>query len=160
MRKNGRPCGIRALCCPMIQKPGTMARTYSSVPFCFGIPGAEDALVTELEEVMHHIVGWLPEYGKVVGWLTDNQGKGLFPFIFRLSLRKVFSRFHATELCDEVNYRHALRQRFIVIDDFDIERTFNDYGNLTWLFLKSLTASSGGYFACSQYQSGDGGNQG
>ena len=137
-----------------------MARTYSSVPFCFGIPGAEDALVTELEEVMHHIVGWLPEYGKVVGLLTDNQGKGLFPFIFRLSLRKVFSRFHATELCDEVNYRHALRQRFIVIDDFDIERTFNDYGNLTWLFLKSLTASNGGYFAYSQYQPDDGGNQG
>ena len=124
---------------------------YSPVPFCFGIPNAEDALATGLEEVMRHTVEWLPEYGKVAGWLTGNQGKGLLlvgppgvgkseicmkviPLIFRLSLRKVFSRFHATELCNEVNYRHALRQRFIVIDDFGIEGTFNDYGNPHMVF--------------------------
>jgi len=95
---------------------------------------------------MHHKVEWLADYDQIVNWLTDNQGKGLLligppgvgkseicmkviPLIFRMALHKVFSRYQATELCNEATYRSSLRQRFIAIDDFGIEGTFYDYGN-------------------------------
>ena len=53
----------------------------------------------------------------------------VIPLIFRMVLHKVFSRYQATELCNETTYRTSLRQRFIAIDDFGIEGTFYDYGN-------------------------------
>lgn len=85
-------------------------------------------------------------YDQIVNWLTDNQGKGLLligapgvgktdicmkviPLIFQMVLHKVFSRYRATELCNETTYCTSLRQRFIVIDDFGIVGTFYDYGN-------------------------------
>lgn len=119
---------------------------YASIPFRFGIPNAKEALIAGLEEVMHHKVEWLADYDQIVNWLTDNQGKGLLligppgvgkseicmkviPLIFRMALHKVFSRYQATELCNEATYRSSLRQRFIAIDDFGIEGTFYDYGN-------------------------------
>ena len=46
-----------------------------------------------------------------------------------MALHKVFSRYQATELCNEATYRTSLRQQFIAIDDFGIEGTFYDYGN-------------------------------
>lgn len=108
---------------------------YASIPFRFGIPNAKEALIAGLEEVMHHKVEWLADYDQIVNWLTDNQGKGLLligppgvgkseicmkviPLIFRMALHKVFSRYQATELCNEATYRSSLRQRFIAIDDF------------------------------------------
>ena len=119
---------------------------YASIPFRFGIPNAKEALIAGLEEVMRHKVEWLAEYTQIVNWLTDNRGKGLLligppgvgkseicmkviPLIFRMVLHKVFSRYQATELCNEATYRSSLRQRFIAIDDFGIEGTFYDYGN-------------------------------
>ena len=119
---------------------------YASIPFRFGIPNAKEALIAGLEEVMRHKVEWLAEYDQIVNWLTDNQGKGLLligppgvgkseicmkviPLIFRMALHKVFSRYQATELCNETTYRTSQRQRFIAIDDFGIEGTFYDYGN-------------------------------
>ena len=119
---------------------------YAPIPFSFGIPNAKEALIAGLEEVMRHKVEWLAEYDQIVNWLTDNQGKGLLligppgvgkseismkaiPLIFRMVLHKVFSRYQATELCNETTYRTSLRQRFIAIDDFGIEGTFYDYGN-------------------------------
>lgn len=108
---------------------------YASIPFRFGIPNAKEALIAGLEEVMHHKVEWLADYDQIVNWLTDNQGKGLLligppgvgkseicmkviPLIFRMALHKVFSRYQATELCNEATYRSSLRQRFIAIDNF------------------------------------------
>ena len=99
-----------------------------------------------LEEVMRHKAEWLSEYNQITGWLTDNQGKGLLligppgvgkseicmkviPMIFRMAFHKIFSRYQATELCNEATCRNSLRQRFIAIDDFGIEGTFYDYGN-------------------------------
>ena len=119
---------------------------YASIPFRFGIPNAKEVLIAGLEEVMRHKVEWLAEYTQIVNWLTDNRGKGLLligppgvgkseicmkviPLIFRMVLHKVFSRYQATELCNEATYRSSLRQRFIAIDDFGIEGTFYDYGN-------------------------------
>jgi len=119
---------------------------YAPTPYSFGIPNAKEALIVGLEEVMRHKVEWLAEYTQIVNWLTDNRGKGLLligppgvgkseicmkviPLIFRMVLHKVFSRYQATELCNEATYRSSLRQRFIAIDDFGIEGTFYDYGN-------------------------------
>ena len=119
---------------------------YAPIPFSFGIPNAKEALIAGLEEVMRHKVEWLAEYDQITDWLTDNKRKGLLligppgvgkteicmkviPFIFRMVLHKVFSRYQATELCNEATYRSSLRQRFIAIDDFGIEGTFYDYGN-------------------------------
>lgn len=119
---------------------------YAPTPYSFGIPNAKEALIAGLEEVMRHKVEWLAEYTQIVNWLTDNRGKGLLligppgvgkseicmkviPLIFRMVLHKVFSRYQATELCNEATYRSSLRQRFIAIDDFGIEGTFYDYGN-------------------------------
>ena len=119
---------------------------YAPIPFSFGIPNAKETLIAGLEEVMRHKVEWLAEYDQIINWLTDNQGKGLLligppgvgkseicmkviPLIFRMVLHKVFSRYQATELCNETTYRTSLRQRFIAIDDFGIEGTFYDYGN-------------------------------
>lgn len=95
---------------------------------------------------MRHKAEWLSEYDQIANWLTDNQGKGLLligppgvgkseicmkviPMIFRMAFHKIFSRYQATELCNEATYRTSLRQRFIAIDDFGIEGTFYDYGN-------------------------------
>ena len=119
---------------------------YAPTPYSFGIPNAKEALIAGLGEVMRHKVEWLADYDQIVNWLTDNQGKGLLligppgvgkseicmkviPLIFRMVLHKVFSRYQATELCNETTYRTSLRQRFIAIDDFGIEGTFYDYGN-------------------------------
>lgn len=119
---------------------------YNPQPYRFGIPEAKGTLLAGLEEVMRHKVEWLAEYAQIVNWLTDNQGKGLLligspgvgkseicmkviPLIFQMVLHKVFSRYQATELCNETTYRTSLRQRFIAIDDFGIEGTFYDYGN-------------------------------
>ena len=119
---------------------------YTPTPFRFGIPNAKETLMAGLEEVMLHKAEWLAEYDQIANWLTDNQGKGLLligppgvgkseicmkviPLIFRMVLHKVFSRYQATELCNETTYRTSLRQRFIAIDDFGIEGTFYDYGN-------------------------------
>ena len=119
---------------------------YAPTPYSFGILNAKEALIAGLEEVMHHKVEWLAEYAQIVNWLTDNQRKGLLligppgvgkseicmkviPLIFRMVLHKVFSRYQATELCNEATYRTSLRRRFIAIDDFGIEGTFHDYGN-------------------------------
>ena len=101
---------------------------YAPIPFRFGIPNAKEALIAGLEEVMRHKVEWLAEYDQIVNWLADNQGKGLvligppgvgkseicmkvIPLIFRMALHKVFSRYQATELCNEATYRTSLRQR-------------------------------------------------
>ena len=119
---------------------------YAPILFSFGIPNAKETLIDGLEEVMRHKVEWLAEYDQIVNWLTDNQGKGLLqigppgvgkseicmkviPLIFQMVLHKVFSRYQATELCNEATYHSSLRQRFIAIDDFGIEGTFYDYGN-------------------------------
>ena len=119
---------------------------YAPIPFRFGISNAKETLMAGLEEVMRHKAEWLAEYDQIARWLTDNQGKGLLligppgvgkseicmkviPLIFRMALYKVFSRYQATELCNEATYRSSLRQRFIAIDDFGIEGTFYDYGN-------------------------------
>ena len=119
---------------------------YAPTPYSFGIINTKEALIAGLEEVMHHKVEWLADYDQIVNWLTDNKGKGLLligppgvgkseicmkviPLIFRMALHKVFSRYQATELCNEATYRTSLRQRFIAIDDFGIEGTFYDYGN-------------------------------
>lgn len=119
---------------------------YAPTPYSFGIINAKESLIAGLEEVMRHKVEWLAEYDQIINWLTDNQGKGLLligppgvgkseicmkviPLIFRMVLHKVFSRYQATELCNETTYRTSLRQRFIAIDDFGIEGTFYDYGN-------------------------------
>ena len=127
---------------------------YASTPFRFGISNAKEALMAGLEEVMRHKVEWLSEYDQIVNWLTDNQGKGLLligppgvgkseicmkviPLIFRMVLHKIFSRYQATELCNESIYRTSLRQRFIAIDDFGIEGTFYDYGNPHIVFFRN-----------------------
>ena len=119
---------------------------YLPIPFCTDISNAKETLMTGLEEVMRHKVEWFAEYDQIANWLTDNRGKGLLligppgvgkseicmkviPLIFRMVLHKVFSRYQATELCNEATYRTSLRQRFIAIDDFGIEGTFYDYGN-------------------------------
>lgn len=119
---------------------------YTPTPFRFGIPTAKEALIAGLEEVMRHKAEWLSEYDQIANWLTNNQGKGLLligppgigkseicmkviPMIFRMAFHKIFSRYQATELCNEPIYRTSLRQRFIAIDDFGIEGTFYDYGN-------------------------------
>ena len=119
---------------------------YAPTHFRFGVPNAKETLMVGLEEVMRHKAEWLSEYDQIANWLTDNQGKGLLligppgvgkseicmkviPLIFRMALHKVFSRYQATELCNEATYRSSLRQRFIAIDDFGIEGTFYDYGN-------------------------------
>ena len=60
----------------------------------------------------------------------------VIPLIFRMALYKVFSRYQATELCNEATYHSSLRQRFIAIDDFGIEGTFYDYGNPHIVFSK------------------------
>jgi len=119
---------------------------YIPIPFRFGIPNAKETLMVGLEEVIRHKVEWLVEYDQIVNWLTNNKGKGLLligppgigkseicmkviPMIFRMAFHKIFSRYQATELCNEAAYRNSLRQRFIAIDDFGIEGTFYDYGN-------------------------------
>ena len=103
---------------------------YTPTPFRFGIPNAKETLMAGLEEVMLHKAEWLSEYDQIANWLTDNQGKGLLligppgvgkseicmkviPMIFRMAFHKIFSRYQATELCNEATYRSSLRQRFM-----------------------------------------------
>jgi len=126
---------------------------YIPIPFRFGIPNAKETLMVGLEEVIRHKVEWLVEYDQIVNWLTNNKGKGLLligppgigkseicmkviPMIFRMAFHKIFSRYQATELCNEAAYRNSLRQRFIAIDDFALKGHSMIMATLTLSFQK------------------------
>jgi len=93
---------------------------------------------------------WLPEYDKVLDWMVDNQGKGLFMFgdcgrgkstiilgvlkpMF-MALGKPFPGYHATLLSsktadsEEWNYLKYRKWKIAFIDELGTERAVNDYG--------------------------------
>ena len=51
------------------------------------------------------------------------------PLLFHCVLKKIVSRYKATDICREEIYRSLMHNDLIVIDDFGIEGMFNDYGN-------------------------------
>ena len=119
---------------------------YDPQPLHIRIPFAKESLQLVLSEVIHHEVKWLPQYDEVAKWLADNQGKSLIllgppgvgkteiamkaiPLLFHCVLKKIVSRYKATDICREEIYRSLMHNDLIVIDDFGIEGMFNDYGN-------------------------------
>lgn len=95
---------------------------------------------------------WMPEYDKVVEYLTDNKGKGLFLFgkcgtgktvITKKILPVLMNQFCKLDGCnivpsiyDAVQMHERLveikSKMFVVIDDVGTESsTYNSYGNVT-----------------------------
>jgi DNA replication protein DnaC len=93
---------------------------------------------------------WLPEYDKVIDWMADNKGKGLFMFgdcgrgkssIILGVLKPVFLAlgthlpgYHSGELSektiesDEFNYRKYRKWKIAYIDELGTEPRVNNYG--------------------------------
>lgn len=92
---------------------------------------------------------WLPEYEKILDWLADNQGKGLFlygacgrgksttilgvikPMFVAIGL--VLPGFHASllpskSLSHEWNYEKYRKWKYSYIDELGTEALVNDYG--------------------------------
>jgi len=104
-----------------------------------------DKTITE-----QHPLLWLPEYDKVLDWMADNQGKGLFMFgncgrgkskiimgvlipVF-VAFGKYLPGFHASLLpskspvYDNWNYELYQKWKFSYIDELGTEAMVNNYG--------------------------------
>lgn len=114
--------------------------------FCFSIPNAKEELASALDAVsksMNEQFVWLPEYDRVVEWLSNNNGKGLLlygvcgrgksilvryviPMIFRSKLNRIIT----TVDCGDqgVNIDDVVRRKFIGLDDIGVESDKVEYG--------------------------------
>lgn len=112
------------------------------------IPEARQCLEGYLQHELGNELQWLPEYDKIVEWLTDNKGKGLLcmgnngrgktllcskaiPAILNFFMRKIVF------LCDAVSMGsniQSLHDYFILsIDDIGTETVTSTYGNKLFL---------------------------
>jgi DNA replication protein DnaC len=105
-----------------------------------------DKTITEQHPLM-----WLKEYDKVLDWMADNQGKGLFLYgdcgrgkskiilgVLRpvfIALGKQLPGFHASMLTaksifepDEWNFQKYRKWKFSYIDELGTESAVNNYG--------------------------------
>jgi DNA replication protein DnaC len=103
----------------------------------------------DLVEISGREFRWLPEYDKVVDWLIDNKGKGLFMYgscgrgksiminVIRtmfVAVGKQLPGFHASMLPvkspihDDWNYQMYRHWKCSYIDELGTERMVNDYG--------------------------------
>lgn len=98
---------------------------------------------------------WLPEYEEVAGWLSSNEGRGLFlygncgrgkslmvryvlPAIFLKYFHKVVNVYDVQEMnrgLDEV-----LTKRIVSLDDVGTEEVVNVYGNRRMAFAEVMDA--------------------
>lgn len=114
-------------------------------PFHFRIFNPKISLLEGMRAVMHHDVVWLNGYDEIVDWLNDNYNKGLLligptgvgkteicmkviPLIFWAVLKRIISRFSATDLSNPKNYKEAMTNTLLVVDDVGTETIYNNYG--------------------------------
>ena len=99
-----------------------------------------------LEYFTGHQVEWLNGYDLIADWLRYNKGMSIVvtgPYgvgktiLCMHVIPTLIARFHgiycekfrATELCNEGNYRKAMKTKYIVVDDVGTEGQFVDFGN-------------------------------
>lgn len=123
------------------------------------IPGAEDVLAAGLRYFLSRSGGemqWLPEYGQVASWLTDNEGRGLFlygncgrgksllcryviPAILLGYCQRVVSVFDTSEMNSRLDY--VLSRNLISLDDIGTEEVSNVYGNKRLAFAEIMDSA-------------------
>ena len=108
------------------------------------LPNAREVLDAGLRHFLGNSFEWLPEYDKVVDWLSDNKGQGLFcmgncgrgktticlqilPCILQHYLHKICSICLAREM--NRHYTEIIRNHLLVIDDVGREEPYQEYGN-------------------------------
>jgi DNA replication protein DnaC len=92
-------------------------------------------------------IQFLPEYEKVVEWLTDNKQKGLImggangrgksligeyviPSILRHVMGKVVNCYKSTEINQNLDV--IMTKKYVYIDDMGVEDKKSDYGSVRW----------------------------
>ena len=122
-------------------------KTASAIDF--RVPGS----VTAMYDAMEYFIGpkfeWLPEYGQVAEWLTNNKGLGLclygnngtgktilvqrvIPLLLFLHCRKIVKCFNYYDLNTKTDSVTSLR--LLSIDDVGVESEGVVYGNKRWVF--------------------------
>ena len=119
------------------------------------LPNAKEVLDAGLRHFLGCNYMWQPEYDKVVDWLTDNKGLGLFcmgncgrgktticlqilPCIIQHYFHKVFSICLAREM--NRHYTEVMRSHLLVIDDIGREEPIRrTLVNVKWLIISYLT---------------------
>ncbi len=99
---------------------------------------------------------WLPEYEKVVEWMSGTKGKGLLlsgdcgrgktniimfalPLLFLHKLRKVVKPIHVDNLHNSVEF--LSKKKIISIDEIGAEAVTSDYGSKYFPFMKVVNAA-------------------
>lgn len=120
------------------------------------IPDAENVLrqaFTFFLEQSGSNFRWLPEYGEVAHWLSQNEGRGLFlfgscgrgktilsryvlPSILLGHCRRVVSVFDTTEMNSRID--HVLSRHIISLDDIGTEEVSYQYGNKRLAFAEIM----------------------
>ena len=92
---------------------------------------------------------FLPEYEKVIEWLTDNKSKGLImggangrgksligeyviPSILRHVIGKVVNCYQSIDINE--NLEVIMTKKYVYLDDVGVEDKRNDYGSVRWAF--------------------------
>ena len=92
-------------------------------------------------------IKFLPEYDKVIEWLTDNRSKGLImggangrgksligeyviPSILRHVIGKVVNCYKSTEINQNLDVIKT--KKYVYIDDMGVEDKKSDYGSVRW----------------------------
>lgn len=125
----------------------------------FSVPNAKNVL----RAAMEYFVGlegreaeWLPEYAKVSGWLSDNQGRGLFmygncgrgksilcryaiPAILLRYCGKVVSVFDIQDMNRDIDT--VLSKRIIALDDIGTEEMSIKWGERRMAFAEIMDAA-------------------
>ena len=123
------------------------------------VPEAETVLRKALDYFLsleNRPLEWLPEYTKVSGWLSDNQGRGLFlygncgrgksllcryvlPAILLRYCRKVVTVYDIQELNRDIDT--ALRKHLLSLDDVGTEEVSVKYGERRLAFAEVMDAA-------------------
>ena len=117
------------------------------------MPHAADYFRIALKSVCHQKgiqddkIQFLPEYEKVIEWLTDNKSKGLImggangrgksligeyiiPSILRHVMGKVVNCYKSTEINQNLDV--IMTKKYVYIDDMGVEDKKSDYGSVRW----------------------------
>lgn len=120
------------------------------------IPDAQENLRKGIKYFCGNNAKWLPDYERIVEWLTDNKGRGLLlvgncglgksligmriiPLLLSYYCRRIISLYTAQELNSKPD--EIIKQHVIYIDDVGTEEISNIYGNKRIPFAELVDAA-------------------
>lgn len=131
---------------------------YRAVPelVYIRIPNAQEYLRNGIKYFCGNNAKWLPDYERIVEWLTDNKGRGLLlvgncglgksligmriiPLLLSYYCRKIVSLYTAQELNSKPD--EIIQKKIIYVDDVGTEDVSNIYGNKRIPFAELVDAA-------------------